>query len=158
MVPYLERLYRHLAWADREMLRAIDPADARLDAAFELFAHLVAAEHVWISRIRSHPLGDFGPWQKMSYDECKDLSESNAAKFLELVGQASDASFGTVVHYKTSKGDEMRTPLGDILLHVALHGSYHRGQVASRLKGQGRAVPATDYIVYSRLFPVPEDS
>ncbi|HEU5359182.1 MAG TPA: DinB family protein, partial [Gemmatimonadales bacterium] len=57
------------------------------------------------------------------------------------------------VTYRNSAGLEFTSTVEDILLHVALHGAYHRGQVARALR-EGGAVPnATDYIAFIRGAP-----
>ncbi|MFI5245590.1 MAG: DinB family protein [Gemmatimonadales bacterium] len=35
-------------------------------------------------------------------------------------------------------------------MHVALHGAYHRGQVARIVRGEGGAPQGTDYIFHIR--------
>ena len=52
------------------------------------------------------------------------------------------------ITYRNRAGKEYRNTVGDILAHVALHGSHHRGQLALLVR-QGGGVPAgTDYITY----------
>jgi uncharacterized damage-inducible protein DinB len=50
------------------------------------------------------------------------------------------------VSYVNSKGEPWTSTAGDILLHVALHSSYHRGQIAMALRDGGEEPPYTDYI------------
>jgi len=38
----------------------------------------------------------------------------------------------------------------DILLHVAMHGQYHRGQINQLLRGAGLEPISVDYIVFVR--------
>ena len=59
------------------------------------------------------------------------------------------------VDYRNSAGQAFRNRVDDVLAHVALHGSYHRGQLAL-LARQGGGTPAlTDYIAFVRGAPVP---
>jgi uncharacterized damage-inducible protein DinB len=44
----------------------------------------------------------------------------------------------------------------DIVLHVVNHGTYHRGHVASMLRGASVPAPITDYPVYLKTLPVAE--
>lgn len=145
------RLFAHMAWADGQILSILDAADPRMDESIVLFAHLVAAEHIWLSRIRSIDLGSFGPWTALSLPEAARLASGNASGWTALVDGPLEME--RIVSYRTTKGDPMSTALGDILLHVALHGSYHRGQIATRLRRLEIAVPPTDFVVFSRLFP-----
>ena len=53
--------------------------------------------------------------------------------------------------YKTTEGKPYSNVLSDMLLHLANHSSYHRGQIATLLR-QSRAVPqSTDFILFIRL-------
>ncbi|NIP57628.1 MAG: damage-inducible protein DinB, partial [Gemmatimonadetes bacterium] len=52
--------------------------------------------------------------------------------------------------------EEFRTPIGEILLHVLLHGSYHRGQIALRMRDVGEEPVNTDLITFVRERPAPE--
>jgi uncharacterized damage-inducible protein DinB len=58
-----------------------------------------------------------------------------------------------MVHYTNSDGQHFETSVSDILTHVALHGAYHRGQVAHLLRGAGAEPQATDYIQFGRGAP-----
>ncbi len=149
MHAMLTRLYDHMKWADEQILSSLDALDPRLSKAIGLFGHLVAGESIWLSRIRARDVGALTPWTRFTLQEAAELAAANAAGYLALLGSRPDLAKS--IAYRTTKGDPMTTPLGDILLHVALHGSYHRGQIASRLRGLDLPVPPTDFIVFSRL-------
>jgi len=153
MYSCLDRLYRHLAWADQTILAVLDGQDRRLEPAHKLFAHIVVAEHIWLSRIQSRDIGGLTPWSPLLLAECRELSATTLAGFLELVDATSEQRLYDPITYRSTKGDEFRTPLGDILLHVALHGSYHRGQIATLLRSCDLSVPMTDFILFSRQLP-----
>jgi len=50
--------------------------------------------------------------------------------------------------YVNFKGETFKYPLGETLVHVANHGTYHRGQVATLLRQLGRTPASTDYLRY----------
>jgi uncharacterized damage-inducible protein DinB len=50
------------------------------------------------------------------------------------------------IRYTNSSGEEWSNSVADVLTHVALHSSHHRGQVASLLRGAGEGAAYTDYI------------
>jgi uncharacterized damage-inducible protein DinB len=54
------------------------------------------------------------------------------------------------VHYRNSAGNEFDNTVRDILTHVALHGQYHRGQIARAMRAAGREPVYTDYIGFIR--------
>ncbi len=53
--------------------------------------------------------------------------------------------------YRNTAGKEFTTALEDILLHVFLHGAYHRGQIAALVREGGDEPKPTDYIQWVRL-------
>ena len=61
-----------------------------------------------------------------------------------------EAALGAEVHYRDIKGREQAEPLGGLLLHLALHSQYHRGQNASLMKRLGTPAPPTDFVAWTR--------
>ena len=55
-----------------------------------------------------------------------------------------------VVAYTNTAGLSFENSIQDILLHVALHGQYHRGKVNLILRQAGHSPAPTDYIAYVR--------
>ena len=54
------------------------------------------------------------------------------------------------IAYVNSKGQRWDSPIEDVLVHVLMHGAYHRGQIASALREAGVTPPYTDYIHAAR--------
>jgi len=148
----LRRLFDHLEWADDRTLRSLREAPAIPPKALELFAHILGAEHVWLARLRQTP-ARVPVWPSLDLDQCAALAHENKAGYGALLHGLQDDGLRTEVPYTNSAGASFRTPVEDILLHVALHGCYHRGQVAILLR-QNEAVPQpTDYIAFVRGAP-----
>ena len=81
------------------------------------------------------------------------LAAVNAKAFHACVAALQPTDLDRGVTYRNSAGEEYTSTVEDILLHVALHGAYHRGQIARALR-QGGAVPEpTDYIAFTRGAP-----
>jgi uncharacterized damage-inducible protein DinB len=57
------------------------------------------------------------------------------------------------VSYTNTKGQPFETPIGDILLHVALHSQYHRGKVNLLLRQSNAAPSPVDFISFVRGVP-----
>ena len=156
MTSHIRRLYEHLAWADSRTFDALRSLHAPSLDALRIFSHVLAAEHVWLARIEDRP-GEVQVWPSFALDECADLSERNCAAFAVLIETTSTAGLQREVHYRNSQGAEFVNTVEDILLHIALHGSYHRGQVARIVRGEGGVPLYTDYIRFVRD-QIPRDS
>ena len=150
----LLKLLDHVAWADAEAVAAIatlPDASAERAQAVRLYAHLAGAAHVWHSRLEGrtpeHPV-----WPDLSLAAARELAEHSLAGLRAVAGRGAD-ELAARVEYRNSAGKPFRDSVADILAHVALHGSYHRGQIAL-LTRQGGGVPAlTDYIAFVRGAP-----
>jgi uncharacterized damage-inducible protein DinB len=146
----LTRLYAHAAWADALMLDAMQ-REPREESAREL-AHIVAAEEVWLARI-SGRAPRVSLWPRPSSEQLAALIDAVHAGYRELLARQTPESLDEAVSYVNSAGRRFETPLGEILLHVAMHGQYHRGKVNLLLR-QGEATPApTDFIAFARGAP-----
>ena len=149
MTAHIRRLYDHMAWADSRTLNALRVMHAPPLDALRLYAHLLAAEHVWITRIEARE-PEMAVWPALGLDECAALSAKNKAAFAVLVETVTRDELQRSVRYRNTKGEEFVNTVEDIIMHVALHGSYHRGQVARIVRGEGGAPPSTDYIFFIR--------
>ena len=152
MLGYLRRLVDHLQWADAaalEALRASPGSDAR---ALTFYSHILGAEAVWLARIDGRP-SDVAVWPTLSLDEAAALAARNAAELDALLSSITPDDLGRQIDYRNSAGRAFRDTLEDILLHVALHGSYHRGQVAFLIRAGGGEPASTDYIAFVRGVP-----
>ena len=150
-MEYLQRLIDHLGWADQRVFEAVRGTAAD-PAAVELLSHILAAEHVWHARLIGRPTM-MPVWPILSLDECQRIAAENLAVLRTFVADLDPAAARVDVTYTNSAGQGFTTPVEDILLHVCLHGAYHRGQIASILRRGGTTPAATDYIAFIRGTP-----
>ena len=141
----------HVAWADAQVVAAIESIEAgraERAQATRLYAHVAGAEHIWLSRLEGrrpvHPV-----WPELSLEAAAALARESLAG-LRAIADAPQEALARHVEYQTTTGQLFRSTAADILSHVALHGSYHRGQIALLTRQGGGAPLATDYIVYAR--------
>jgi uncharacterized damage-inducible protein DinB len=146
---HLQRLVDHLAWADRRTLEALRAMHAVPIDALRLYGHLLAAEETWLSRIEERPAA-VPIWPSLSLEECEALAARNHVAYRAFAASLAAGDAGRALRYRNSQGEEFTNTVEEILLHVALHGSYHRGQVARIVRGEGATPLATDYIVFIR--------
>ena len=147
----LELLLRHLRWADEEVLTALRSAPPHA-SALELFAHVVGAEETWLARLEQRT-PRAAVWPDIPLDEAARLAAAVHASLAAWLERADEAALEAEIAYTNSAGRRFTTRALDIVLHVMLHGAYHRGQIALLLRQAG-AVPApTDYAAFVRGAP-----
>ena len=149
----IRSLYAHLEWADQAALRALQGAPGSLEKrALGLYAHVLGAEHVWLVRLeRRQP--ELAVWPDLSIAEAGTVARQNAAAFQVFVGGLTESTLDEQIPYINSAGQHFRSTALDILLHVSLHGTYHRGQVALLVRDGGGTPAPTDFIAFVRGAP-----
>ena len=147
MNAYLHRLVAHMRWADQIVADALE-ADPEPESV-RLFAHIAAVEHLWYRRIFARPPA-CAVWPQLSVAEARALADEHATLFDALLDDADDDALARTIAYRNSAGRAYENTVADIIIHTAVHGEHHRGQIARLLRAAGREPPYTDYIQYAR--------
>jgi uncharacterized damage-inducible protein DinB len=113
---------------------------------------VLGSEHVWLARIEGRDAG-VAVWPRLTLQECAELAAANHLGYLGLLARVDPSGLDTTIHYRNSAGRAFDSTIEDILLHVCLHGSYHRGQIARAMRQGGADPPSTDYIGFIRGAP-----
>jgi len=145
-------LFNHMEWADQRVLASLRDAATIPPRVLEVYSHVLGSEHVWLSRINGLA-PRFAVWPALSVDEAERLGAANVEGYRLIVSAISADRLNAPITYRNSAGDQFTSTLDDILTHVALHGSYHRGQIAIALRAAGQVPNATDYIAFRRGAP-----
>ena len=147
MADLLEKLYEHNWWAHDAMVAELRraPADGE---TLRLLAHVVAAEHLWLSRIDGVK-SRVAVWPALDLDGIVTLEAENRTRFRDLLARPDDTRRRRV-RYRNTAGNDFENDVESILTHVAMHGHYHRGQIARSMRAAGREPVYTDYIGFVR--------
>jgi uncharacterized damage-inducible protein DinB len=151
LLEQLRRLFDHAEWANAHVIAALESQPVAPDIV-ELFAHVLGAEEVWLSRLEERP-GKLAVWPTLTMAQLSDAAQSNAASYRAYLDRLTPDDLPREVAYKNSAGQAFSTPIVDILTHVAMHGTYHRGQVALRIRRDGGTPAPTDFIAFVRGAP-----
>lgn len=151
MRDHFLRLFEHVRWADARVLDLLSTSPAtRQPQVMRILSHLLAAERVWLLRLRGEDAASQPIWPELSLEEIQRLGAENTAGYARLLAEIGDERLASRVTYANSAGVVFQTVVSDILTHVALHGSYHRGQVASMVRAAGAEPANTDFITFAR--------
>jgi uncharacterized damage-inducible protein DinB len=152
MIDHLDTLFAHLAWADEHVLQSLRDGGDDVVQAHELLAHILGSELVWLARIEGRR-PEVAVWPDLTLDQCAALARRVCASYERFLDGLDAAGLDRSVHYTNSAGNEYDSSVADILLHVALHGAYHRGQIALLVRAGGSTPAPTDYIAFTRGAP-----
>ncbi len=158
MLEAVRTLWKYNFWAQDQFFAAVadmteeeflrDLGDG-VGSLRDKLGHICGADDIWIRRIQ----GEASPQFRTPDSDRMTYIESQKAvrhKYHTLLEGLSEVDLLKEISYKNLKGVDFTTPLAEILMHVANHATYHRGQAASivrRLKGKP---PVTDLIEYYR--------
>jgi uncharacterized damage-inducible protein DinB len=152
LLDHLRRQFDYDAWANREVLAAIETGGNESPAAqpLKLLAHILSAERLWLERLRRQPQS-LPVWPEFSRDQCGAQIAELARLWREYFAQLSFPELYGQIVYKNSKGEPWTSSVQDVLTHVVLHSAYHRGQIASLMRAGGGTPASTDFIHAVRL-------
>ena len=145
MLATFGRLFDYDAWANRETLASLEAAGTAPERALSVLAHVAGAKHLWLARLRADPATP-GPWPVLAPDALAARLDDLAAQWRSYLAGLRPDDLARPVRYTNSKGDTFTSSVGDILLQLVSHGSYHRGQIAVLLRTAGKQPANTDYI------------
>src|SRR5690242_10894631 len=144
-------LIDHMAWADERARASIAemPESAARDRAVSLYAHIVAIEHAWLARFEQRT-PEHTQWPPWSLERASALATSSAAGLHSLATAAGSEGLSATITYRNRAGVEARNSLWEILMHIVMHGTYHRGQIALLARDGGGVPASTDFSTYLR--------
>jgi uncharacterized damage-inducible protein DinB len=144
LADYLRRQFSYDEWANREVLAAIRAGGAD-ERSLQLMAHILAAEQVWLDRLKQQPQS-VPVWPKPNLDQCDALAAELGRRWLEFLDLITAGDVCQSISYKNSKGEGWTSTIVDVLTHVVMHSAYHRGQIASHMRSSGLTPAYTDFI------------
>ena len=142
MPEMLLRFFEFDGWANQESLRSLQIMTSPPERAVALIAHIAATQRVWLERARSLPQS-VAVWPPWSLSETEKKLPEVLGEWARLI--ATD-DLSREFAYTNTKGQHFSNKLGDVALHVAFHGVYHRGQIAGLVRQNGGTPADTDFI------------
>jgi uncharacterized damage-inducible protein DinB len=157
----IQRLYDYNSWANERVLESLRPIgqgvftsnkQASHGSIRGIIAHIAGAEWIWLQRWKGSSPGSLLPESEFETAEIAAQGLRKIDRDLqEFTSQLTQADIDGSRPYKTTEGKAYSNVLSDMLVHVANHSSYHRGQIATLLRQLGAVPQSTDFILFIRL-------
>lgn len=152
----IAKLFAYGRWANGKMMESVSgltPEEytreigGSFGSLLGTLAHLYGADWVWLERLhgrspRGLPASLEVPTLDALREKWRGVEEGHAA----FVGGITAERMQETLTYVNFAGETCSYPLEEALLHVANHGTYHRGQVATLLRQLGGKPIPTDYL------------
>ncbi len=159
MTDDLASLFAFNRWADARILEACRAVPADRYAAEVVpgwaslgstVAHIAGATDLWTRRFLGQPSDGFVPESDLpDVDAAARLLASAHDELDRLIAGLSPDELAGPFTYTNIRGQVATLPLWAALRHVVNHETYHRGQVAAKLKRLGVEPPATDLAAWA---------
>jgi uncharacterized damage-inducible protein DinB len=144
-LTYCRRLLAYDHWANHETLRHLRESGEAPPLAVRWMAHIVGSEYLWLARLREEA-PTVAIWPNFDLEACAAGLTDLEPAWAHWLDTLEPDSLGEGLGYRNTKGEFWTSTMGDILTHVILHSSYHRGQIASAMRAGGETPAYTDFI------------
>lgn len=146
----LRPLFRYQAWANDDLLGKLDGLDAvrqaqELHSAIRLINHAYVVGRIFVA----HLTGTQHSYKSSNTEATPTLPElrANIAAsdkwYLDYLDRVAPEALSQRVAFRFTDGDQGAMSRQEMLMHVATHGGYHRGEVG-RILGQLSIMPPWD--------------
>lgn len=149
MKRYFLKLYQYNAWSNKRVLNCLSRQNVADEQILTLMGHIVAAQFLWLHRIKGLPAPDLKLWGTYRLDQLIGLAEKAGEDWLTFIEETSD--FNREMTYKNYVGDDYTNNVEMVMIHLVNHSSYHRAQIAMLLRQKGLEPVNTDFITYDRV-------
>ena len=151
----LRPLFGYQAWANKDLLTKLEELtpDRHGDAqhkAIRLINHAFVVGRIFAA----HLTGEKHPYSASETDETPTLPELRTSVtasdqwYLDYLERVTQEELAQSIAFRFTDGDKGTMTRQEMLLHVATHGGYHRGEVG-RILGQLKIMPPWDtFAVY----------
>ena len=149
MKKYFLKLYQFNAWANERVIACLKQQDVKDEKTLSVFGHVLAAQFLWLHRIKGLTPPNVKLWGDYSLDTLEKMVVDANQQWLDFVER--NDNFDLELTYTNYTGDPYTNNVESIMMHLVNHCSYHRAQVALLLRQQGFEPINTDLITFDRV-------
>lgn len=153
-------LFDYNEWANRRALEAAGrlsderfakPLGSSFSSLRDTLMHICGGEWIWLERFEGRsPSSIPGHPEVQTAAALGEHWRPQAERLLAFVRGLSQSDLDRVLEYQTLNFGLYQNPLWQSLQHLANHGTYHRGQVATLLRQSGEKPILTDLMHFYR--------
>jgi len=152
-VSTLERLFRHKAQANRDMLVAVDRFDdgsPAKEVALRVISHTWVVDRIFAAHLTgtAHAFEAANKAEAPSLDELRADIAASDRWLVDYVSRLTSAQLSQVVDFSFTDGDPGRMSREEMLMHLITHGCGHRGQLSWMMLEAGIEPPADGLTTY----------
>ena len=147
-IEHLRKLLEYDDWANRRVLTALKISES--ERSLQIFAHILITKQEYFERLSGKDSTGFDFWPNLKIEECERLADCTTQIYHKLLNDSDELGLEQTAKYKTSEGVPFENSYRDMLTHVLIHSSIHRGNIVLKMREEGLEPPKIDYILYLR--------
>ncbi|HLY63116.1 MAG TPA: DinB family protein [Terriglobia bacterium] len=154
----IQALYNYNRWANARVLEAVSKLSPEqfsrdLENSFrsvrDTLVHILSAEWIWLERWNgTSPRSMLSAAEFTDVDAIRKRWDKVENDRRELIRSLSEEKLAALLSYVNTRGQTFAYPLWQMLVHVANHSTYHRGQITTLLRQVGAKPVTTDFLVF----------
>jgi len=132
----------------------VRPLSSSFGSVRDTVAHICAAEHIWIQRLKGQkPDGSPNSNELPDVEALRTFWTNSEYQMRETIEQLGPRLVEFQLKYQDLRGHGQSDSLWQVLHHMVNHGTYHRGQITTMLRQLGGLPPQSmDLLVFYREF------
>ena len=156
----IRQLFDYNAWSNNRALEAaaqlsdehfVKPLGSSFSSVRDTLAHICGGEIVWLERFQGTSPSAFPDTSSaQTVAALREFWSPYAEKLLAFAHGVTQTDLDRIFSYQTFSFGEYKNPLWQSMQHLANHGTYHRGQVATMLRQLGAKPILTDLMHFYR--------
>lgn len=147
-IDHLRHLFNYDDWANRRTIDALGAAYS--ERSRQILAHILITKQEYFERLTGKDSTGFDFWPELDLNSCRELARVTNENYKRLLDSGGDSLLERVAAYKTSEGVPFENTYRELLTHILLHSSIHRGNIVLKMREEGHEPPKIDYILYLR--------
>jgi uncharacterized damage-inducible protein DinB/putative sterol carrier protein len=149
----LERLFRYKAQANDEILAAMRPFEDAIPAkeiAIRALTHTYVVDRIFAANLMGveHGYTSANKSQAPTLEELSEAIRTSDQWYIDYVSRLENGRLAERIDFTFTDGAPGRMSREEMLLHVAIHGGYHRGQVGWIMMENSITPPADGFTSY----------
>jgi uncharacterized damage-inducible protein DinB/putative sterol carrier protein len=152
-VSTLERVFSYKAKANNEILTAMrqfDDASPAKEIAIRVLNHTYAVDWIFAANLRraEHGYTSPNPSQAPSLEELSAAIKTSDQWYIDYVSRLDETQLAERIDFTFTDGLPGRMSREEMLMHVTVHGEYHRGQISLIMMENSITPPADGFTSY----------
>ena len=152
-VSTFERVFSYKARANDEILAAMrrfDEASPAKEIAVRVLSHTYAVDQIFAANLRraEHGYTSPNPGQAPSLEELTAAIKTSDQWFIDYVSRLDEEQLAELIDFTFTDGLPGRMSREEMLMHVTVHGEYHRGQISLIMMQNSITPPGDGFTSY----------